>query len=98
MEATMERIRQMEKKYDCLLKAWADCPNAVLTDPVCQELVNTLTDYYSGGQWLADFRLDELGLLPPDLKRGILSEDGFYNFLQEYHAAMTEDNFSAYPY
>jgi hypothetical protein len=27
--------------------------------------------------------MDEQGLLPSDLKRGILSEDGFYNYLQQ---------------
>ncbi|MBP5662714.1 MAG: DUF4298 domain-containing protein [Bacteroidales bacterium] len=30
---------------------------------------------------LSDF---EAGLLPPDLKRGVLSEDGIYNLLEEY--------------
>ena len=27
---------------------------------------------------------DEAGLLPPDLKRGVLSEDGVYDLLSEY--------------
>lgn len=30
-----------------------------------------------------DFRDDEKGLLPPDLKRGVLSEDGIWNLLEE---------------
>ena len=33
---------------------------------------------------LSDFEADEAGLLPPDLKRGVLSEDGIYNLLEEY--------------
>ena len=36
-----------------------------------------LSEYYSGPDWKADFALDEEGLLPGDLKRGVLSEDGF---------------------
>lgn len=33
---------------------------------------------------LSDFDSDEAGLLPPDLKRGVLSEDGIYKLLEEY--------------
>lgn len=40
-----------------------------------------LTEYYEGGKWQYHYHLDELGLLPADLKRGVLSEDGVYNLL-----------------
>ena len=33
---------------------------------------------------LSDFEADEAGLLPPDLKRGFLSEDGIYNLLGDF--------------
>jgi hypothetical protein len=42
-----------------------------------------LKEYYEGGQWLEDFRADERGELPPDMKRGVLSEDGLWNLLSE---------------
>ena len=42
-----------------------------------------LLDYYENGQWLLDYELDEQGLLPGQLKRGILSQDGLYNLLWE---------------
>ena len=45
---------------------------------------NILTKYYEGGQWLKDYECDERGELPGNLKRGILSEDGFYNFLVKF--------------
>ena len=32
----------------------------------------------------ADFAADEAGNLPPDLKRGVLSEDGIWNLLSDY--------------
>ena len=66
------RIREMETRFDRLL---ADSPEP--------EDLSILLDYYENGQWLRDYRLDEQGLLPSDLKRGILSEDGFYNYLQQ---------------
>ena len=66
------RIREMEARFDRLL---ADSPEP--------EDLSILLDYYENGQWLRDYRMDEQGLLPSDLKRGILSEDGFYNYLQQ---------------
>ena len=32
-------------------------------------------------EWKEDFEADEKGKLPKDLKRGVLSEDGIYNML-----------------
>ncbi|MBQ1983626.1 MAG: DUF4298 domain-containing protein, partial [Spirochaetaceae bacterium] len=44
---------------------------------------NCLISYYENGMWLKDYQLDEQNLLPKTLKRGILSQDGIYNFLCE---------------
>ena len=46
--------------------------------------LSTLEAYYTSSAWRTDFEADEAGLLPPDLKRGVLSEDGIYNLLEEY--------------
>lgn len=46
--------------------------------------LSTLEVYYTSPAWRTDFEADEAGLLPPDLKRGVLSEDGIYNLLEEY--------------
>ena len=42
-----------------------------------------LDDYYTSGQWRADYEADEQGLLPDDLKRGVLSQDALYDLLTE---------------
>ena len=42
-----------------------------------------LSAYYSSDAWKRDYAADEAGLLPKDLKRGVLSEDGIYNLLEE---------------
>ena len=39
---------------------------------------------YSSELWKMDFAADETGNLPPDLKRGVLSEDGIWNLLADY--------------
>ena len=46
--------------------------------------ITILEAYYTSPAWRTDFEADEAGLLPPDLKRGVLSEDGIYNLLEEY--------------
>lgn len=48
------------------------------------ELVKQLSDYYISSAWKRDFAADEAGILPSDLKRGVLSEDGIYNLLELY--------------
>ena len=43
-----------------------------------------LGDYYGSELWKKDFDDDRAGLLPSDLKRGVLSEDGLWNLLEDY--------------
>ena len=47
------------------------------------ELVKSLSVYYGSDAWKRDYAADEAGLLPKELKRGVLSEDGIYNLLDE---------------
>ena len=60
---------------------------AEIFDAVCEDhnhpSLGELVRYYEGGQWLRDYELDEQGLLPRDLKRGVLSQDGIYNLLED---------------
>ena len=42
-----------------------------------------LKEYYESGLWLSDYEADERGELPSDLKRGVLSQDGLYNLLND---------------
>ena len=39
--------------------------------------------YYGSKEWWQDLRADEEGLLPENLKRGVLSEDGIYSVLDQ---------------
>ena len=43
-----------------------------------------LHGFYGSELWKLDFAADEAGNLPPDLKRGVLSEDGIWNLLSDY--------------
>ena len=48
--------------------------------------ISLLDEYYTSGEWQEDYEADEAGLLPADLKRGVLSQDGLYDFLTEWRA------------
>ena len=75
------RIRAMELLFDDLLVAVSQGIYFPKVDPVQQEKLSVLLSYYNSSLWLSDYEADERGELPQDLKRGILSQDGFYDFL-----------------
>ena len=74
------RVEQMEVYFDQLQEARRD-PARSLSEPACAQMLKALRAYYEGGQWLRDYELDERGILPQTLKRGVLSQDGVYNLL-----------------
>ena len=50
--------------------------------------IAALDDYYGSQTWRQDFDDDASGLLPANLKRGVLSEDGIWNLLSDYRELM----------
>ncbi len=79
----LTRIAQMEARLDRLLR-WQERFSAVLSElETAQEDASVLAEYLSSPDWRRDFEADEAGLLPREGKRGVLSEDGIYNALQE---------------
>ena len=69
----LDRIKRVEK-YERLFDE-----AAVSHDP---EKLRLLDAYYTSGQWWEDYEADERGELPPDLKRGVLSQDALYDLLE----------------
>ena len=78
----LERIKRMEQCFDKALAAMKDGSADSLK--AIEEDVAELSKYYGSDLWKQDFAADEAGQLPPDLKRGVLSEDGIWNLLTEY--------------
>ena len=77
----IERITDIEQCFDSVDAALRALEEAVdrITNP--EDDILKLDAYYSSDEWKSDFRSDELGLLPKDLKRGVLSEDAIWNLL-----------------
>lgn len=80
----IERIERMEKIMDSLKEAVAQVNTARSRLRELGPQAMELDDYYGSPEWFDDLKADEQGLLPQDLKRGVLSEDGIYNVLTEY--------------
>ena len=74
----ISRIRGMERRFDKV--------KASLND------IAILRQYMDSGLWKEDFEADERGELPPNLKRGVLSEDGLWNLLEDLAQTLALQN------
>ena len=83
-EKQLRRISHYEELLDRLLYALTD---SEITGEELSEMrveAQSLSGYYGSEEWKEDLADDAAGLLPPDLKRGVLSEDGIYNALEDF--------------
>lgn len=64
-----EKIKELQVLVDGLNEHYEDYQN--------------LVNYYYSDDWTRDFDEDNRGLIPVDIKRGVLSEDGIYNVLSD---------------
>ena len=78
----IERISHMEKCLDDSRVAIDRLSRALEKYRNVQGKIRELEGYYSG-EWRNDFEDDEAGKLPPELKRGVLSEDAVYDLLSD---------------
>ena len=74
METLFAKSEEVIKRLETALEDFA----AIAPD------IAELEAYYTSPQWRKDFEADEAGKLPKDLKRGVLSEDGVWNVLENY--------------
>ena len=82
-EYTIQRIVAMEAAFDRTALAVQMLEAALDTYETVKVDIDRLTEYLESGAWREDFEADEAGLVPGDLKRGVLSEDGLYNLLTD---------------
>ena len=76
MERHLNRATAAVKRLEAAFDKWEDA----------QEAIAALEEYYGSDLWKQDLADDEAGLLPDDLKRGVLSEDGIWNLLEDARA------------
>ena len=80
----MERIARYERMLDRAEQAARQMEEARRACADVQNDLKELEQYYTSDEWKEDFRADEEGLLPADLKRGVLSEDGIDSVLERF--------------
>ena len=70
----LDRIERVEK-YERLFEEVTAAPD--------DEKTAALEAYYTSGEWRGDYEADERGEFPPDMKRGVLSQDALYDLLEQ---------------
>ena len=73
MEALFDKSEEVVNRLEAALEDFAELEGDIAE----------LEAYYAK-DWRKDFEADEAGKLPKDLKRGVLSEDGLWNLLEDY--------------
>ena len=71
MNDQIKRIRYYEEILQDVLRKMKDRIFSS-EDPELDEQIRELELYYGSTEWKQDYAADEAGLLPPDLKRGVL--------------------------
>ena len=84
----IERIQKMESCLDASEKAIRELSEALSAFEAIQPQYGQLSDYYGSDLWRQDYEDDEEGMLPADLKRGVLSEDAVYDLITEHREVM----------
>lgn len=80
-EYTLQRIAAMEAALDRTAAAVQALDAAIDRYETIRIDIDRLTDYLDSGAWREDYEADEAGLVPQDMKRGVLSEDALFNLL-----------------
>ena len=80
----LQRIRKMERHLVRAASALKRLSSALDKYDEAKKDIAVLSAYYASNDWKQDFADDEAGRLPKNLKRGVLSEDGIWNLLEEY--------------
>jgi len=86
MTEQIERIKLMEQHLDRASQAVMQLSAALDDYAAAQTAIGELAAYYGSDEWKRDYADDEQGLLPPGLRRGVLSEDGIWNVLSDSSA------------
>ena len=91
VKRAISRIQQMERYLNQVLLALDTQPEMINRDAAIREAIQELVQYYDNGQWIQDYELDEQGLLPTELKRGVLAQDTLYDVLEQVRRKVPRD-------
>ena len=81
MDKQIERIKEMEACLDQAQEAVEGLGRALQRYDDALPLLRRLDEYLGSDEWHAHREAGGVGLLPPALERGVLSEDGAWGVL-----------------
>lgn len=81
----IERIQYMEQLFDLVKEAMEEPVMSLDKYEKAHKAIIALSEYYGSKEWKQDYADDEAGLLPKEMKRGVLSEDGIWDLLSDWH-------------
>ena len=84
------RVSKMESMFDDVSRVMFDLDGSLEEYARIRDKIDELNTYLESGQWQKDFEADEKGLIPKDMKRGVLSEDGLYDLLAEVNRILEQ--------
>ena len=87
----LQRIKDFEYKFNEVSRVLAALDMALDEFAGVKNYIDDLREYMESGQWKADFEADERGEIPSDIERGVLSEDGLYDLLDEVDRILRRD-------
>ena len=79
----IKRIMTMEKYLNNGLMALENLNNALKQYIEVDDQIEKLFEYYGSDLWFKDVEDDRQLKIPQDLNRGVLSEDGVWDFMYE---------------
>lgn len=95
----LERIQYMENLLDYIIEARKEQHANQEKSTRIQKAIRILADYYSSKEWKQNFADDEAGLLPKDLKHGVLSSEvGIWNVLSFLELSVNNFSFNNFTF
>ena len=81
-ENVPRHLYEMEEILNEALKKMDELERKIAEYEAFQDRIRKLEAYYTGPQWKEDYAMEEAGMFPEDLSRGVLSQDGIWNMLE----------------
>ncbi len=78
------RIMEMESRLNACSRSMKRLAGELDDFEDALQEYEQLTDYFGSTLWMNDFEDDEKGKLPPQLWRGVLSEDAVYDLMDDF--------------
>ena len=83
MNKSIDRIKEMEHTLNDSIKAIKEFEKALEKFVKAQDDINRVSTYYGSETWFSDVEEYDSGIIPQNVKVGILSEDIAYDMLME---------------